>query len=56
MSAAAGFLLFLAIFTMAFWLLLFLAGFMIPYWITINLKERFFPSTPATTDSEEDPQ
>lgn len=37
-----GFLLFLMIAGMAFWLLIFLANF-IPYWIIGAIKERFFP-------------
>ena len=34
-----GFLIFLSIFTMGFWLLIFLATFVIPYWLFGNYKE-----------------
>ena len=36
-----GFLAFLAIFTMGFWLMIFLVTFVIPYWIGGNLIEHF---------------
>ncbi len=35
-----GFLAFLGIFTIGFWLLIFLATFVIPYWIGGSLIER----------------
>jgi len=39
LSQFLGFLLFLAVFTMGFWLLIFLATFVIPYWIIGYIKE-----------------
>lgn len=36
----AGFLLFLAIFTLAFWVLLFLSAFALPYAITIYIIDK----------------
>ncbi|MBL4904439.1 MAG: hypothetical protein JKZ00_00050 [Flavobacteriaceae bacterium] len=36
-----GFLAFLAIFTIGFWLMIFLITFVIPYWIGGSLLERF---------------
>jgi hypothetical protein len=36
----AGFLLFLAIFTLAFWVLLFLSAFALPYAITVYIMEK----------------
>jgi len=36
-----GFLAFLAIFTIGFWLMIFLITFVIPYWIGGVLMERF---------------
>ncbi len=36
----AGFLLFLAIFTLAFWVLLFLSAFALPYAITVYFIEK----------------
>jgi len=36
-----GFLAFLAIFTIGFWLMIFLITFVIPYWIGGALIERF---------------
>ncbi|MGV6846476.1 MAG: hypothetical protein ACWA42_10165 [Lutibacter sp.] len=35
----AGFLIFLSIFTMGFWLMLFLATFIVPLWLFGNIKE-----------------
>ncbi len=40
-SQYLGFLGFLAIFTIGFWLMIFLASF-VPYWIFGAIKERFF--------------
>ncbi len=34
-----GFLIFLGVFTLGFWLLLFLTTFIIPYWVIGNFKE-----------------
>lgn len=34
-----GFLIFLAIFTMGFWLLIFVLTFVVPYWLYGNFKE-----------------
>ena len=34
-----GFILFLTILTIGFWLMIFLIGFVIPYWLTGNLIE-----------------
>jgi len=39
LSQFSGFLIFLSIFTMGFWLLLFLLSFVVPYWIFGSLKE-----------------
>lgn len=36
-----GFLAFLAIFTIGFWLMIFLLTFVVPYWIIGNLLEMF---------------
>lgn len=36
-----GFLAFLAIFTLGFWLMIFLITFVIPYWIGGAMLERF---------------
>lgn len=36
-----GFLVFLAIFTMGFWLMLFLLTFVVPYWLFGNLMENW---------------
>lgn len=36
-----GFLLFLFIFVMAFWILIFLAGFALPYAITVWFQHKF---------------
>ena len=38
-----GFLLFLFIFTMAFWILIFLAGFALPYAITVWAMHKMNP-------------
>ncbi len=40
-SQYTGFLLFLFIFTMGFWLLIFGLTFIVPYWLFGNLIERF---------------
>ena len=34
-----GFLIFLGVFTLGFWLMLFLTIFIIPYWLIGNFKE-----------------
>ena len=39
LSQFPGFLVFLTIFTMGFWLMLFLLTFVIPYWIVGYFKE-----------------
>ncbi len=36
-----GFLAFLSILTLGFWLMIFLIGFVIPFWLTGALLERF---------------
>lgn len=36
-----GFLAFLAIFTLGFWLMIFLLSFVVPYWLVGNLIEIF---------------
>ncbi len=41
LSQFSGFLVFLTIFTMGFWLMIFLITFIIPYWIGGALIERF---------------
>lgn len=38
-SQFSGFLVFLVIFTMGFWLMLFLISFVIPYWVIGYFKE-----------------
>ncbi len=38
-SQYSGFLLFLTVFTMGFWLMIFLLTFVIPYWIIGYLRE-----------------
>lgn len=40
-SQYSGFLLFLGIFTMGFWLMIFLLTFVIPYWIIGYLREEW---------------
>ncbi|MCF6181058.1 hypothetical protein [Lutibacter sp.] len=35
----SGFLIFLSIFTMGFWLMIFLLTFIVPYWLIGNIKE-----------------
>ncbi len=34
-----GFLVFMAIFSMGFWLMIFLLTFVVPYWLFGNIKE-----------------
>ncbi len=41
LSQYSGFLLFLTIFVMGFWLMLFLMTFVIPYWIVGYLREEW---------------
>lgn len=40
-SQFSGFVLFLTVFTMGFWLMIFLATFVIPYWIVGYLREEW---------------
>lgn len=47
-----GFLLFLLIFVMAFWILIFLAGFALPYALTVWVINKF---RPEAIEGEEDP-
>lgn len=47
----AGFLLFLAIFTLAFWVLLFLSAFALPYALTVYMIDKFKPK--KNTEQEE---
>lgn len=39
LSQFSGFILFLIIITMGFWLMMFLLTFVVPYWLFGNLKE-----------------
>jgi uncharacterized membrane protein len=39
LSQFSGFLVFLAVFTMGFWLMIFLLTFVIPYWLVGYFKE-----------------
>jgi len=39
LSQFSGFLVFLTIFTMGFWLMIFLLTFVVPFWLFGNLKE-----------------
>lgn len=39
LSQFLGFLLFMGVFTMGFWLLIFALTFIVPYWLIGNLKE-----------------
>ena len=41
LSQFSGFLVFLSIFTMGFWLMIFLLTFVVPYWLFGNLKENW---------------
>ncbi len=36
-----GFIIFLSVFTMGFWLLIFLLTFVVPYWLVGYIKEEF---------------
>jgi len=36
-----GFIIFLTVFTMGFWMLVFLLTFVVPYWLFGSLKEHF---------------
>ena len=40
-SQFSGFLVFLVIFSMGFWLMIFLLAFVVPYWLVGNIKEIF---------------
>lgn len=46
-----GFLLFVLIFAMAFWILIFLAGFALPYALTVWVKNKINPE-PMEGESE----
>ena len=46
-----GFLLFLIIFGMAFWILLFLTGFALPYAITVWVAHKLKPQDTEEEDS-----
>lgn len=48
----AGFLLFLIIFCMAFWILLFLAGFALPYAITVWAANKLKPGSIEEQEEE----
>ena len=39
LSQFSGFLLFLTVFTMGFWLMIFLITFIIPYWLVGYIRE-----------------
>ena len=39
LSQFSGFLVFLTIFSMGFWLMIFLLTFVVPYWLVGNIKE-----------------
>ena len=39
LSQFGGFLIFLTVFTMGFWLMIFLVSFIVPYWIFGSIKE-----------------
>ncbi|MBS9766398.1 MAG: hypothetical protein KGV44_02520 [Flavobacteriaceae bacterium] len=41
LSQFSGFLVFLTIFTIGFWLMIFLVSFVVPYWITGYLLEEW---------------
>lgn len=41
LSQFAGFLVFLTVFTIGFWLMIFLITFVIPYWIVGYLREEW---------------
>lgn len=36
-----GFLVFLGVFTMGFWMMFFLLGFVVPYWVIGSMVEEF---------------
>lgn len=38
-SQFLGFLVFLTVFSMGFWLMIFLLTFVVPYWLVGNIKE-----------------
>jgi uncharacterized membrane protein len=54
LSQFSGFLVFLTIFTMGFWLMLFLLTFVIPYWIVGYFKEawKYRKGGPETEQAE----
>ena len=39
LSQFSGFLVFLTIFSMGFWLMIFLLTFVVPYWLVGNIRE-----------------
>jgi hypothetical protein len=39
LSQFSGFLVFLTIFSMGFWLMIFLLTFIVPYWLVGNIRE-----------------
>lgn len=41
LSQFSGFLVFLTIFSMGFWLMIFLLTFVVPYWLVGNIREIF---------------
>ncbi len=47
-----GFLAFLTILTIGFWLMIFLIGFVVPYWLTGNLMEWLKERKEAKKNSE----
>lgn len=49
----AGFLLFLAIFSLAFWVLIFLSAFALPYSITMYVVEKLKGDKHSKEESEE---
>jgi len=48
-----GFLAFLGILTIGFWLMIFLTAFAIPYWITGSLIEKFKMKREAKKQTQE---
>ncbi|MEQ8908223.1 MAG: hypothetical protein RIC95_03455 [Vicingaceae bacterium] len=48
----AGFLLFLAIFTLAFWVLLFLSAFALPYALTMYVVEKLKGGSETEEENE----
>ena len=54
LSQFSGFLVFLTIFTMGFWLMIFLITFVIPYWLVGYFREswKYRKEGKATTEKE----